>query len=207
MLSYKSFDVIDEQIDARDGGPDDTQELRSGVLRSPVGIAIDGVSEKYPRIVRPYRWTCKTFAEVAALRAFLTARKGQAIPFWMLTWEKDIELTTAPGFATSYTIKWIGYTANLFPGTGARRHVWIHHPTAGLFFVTVISSVDNGDGTETLTMQAGAGANVQASSFWTLGFLRFVRLADDENSIEWGARNYASMLFRTIEVPNEAPLV
>lgn len=206
MTTYQSFDVLEEEIDARDGGPEDSQEQRIGIVRSPVGFTTDGFSEDFPRLIRPYRWTCQTRAEVSALKAFLDARKGRAVPFWILTWERDFQLSTFPGLGLAWTIKWIGYTANLFPGSGARRHVYVWHPTQGTRYAHVLSAVDNGDGTETLTLEATTGLNIQNDSFFKVGFLRFVRLADDVNQLEWQARNYASMEFRVIELPKEAPL-
>lgn len=208
MTQYAGFDVLEEQIDTRDGGPEDSQEQRVGIIRSPVGFDRDAFSEDYPRLVRLYRWSCETRPQVSALRAFLDARKGQAVPFWMLSWERDFEFSTPPFSAPSWVIKWIGYTANLFPSGGARRHIWVWHPTIGTTYVHVIGAVDNGDGTETLTLESGLipPFNIGSTTFYRVGFLRFSRLADDVNQLEWQARNYASMSFRILELPHEAPL-
>lgn len=205
MTTYLGFDVLEVDPDSSGGRGGDAASQEQNVVSSPVGVVATTYREKAPRLERSYRWACQGPAEVQALRDFLDARHGRAVPFWMLSWQRDFSFSTFPGGIATWVIKWCGYSANLFPGTGARRHIFVRHPVSGFRYGKIVSAVDNGDGTETLTLGSVLGVNI-LTTVWTPGFLRLCRLASDTTRIEWTGQGFAAADLRFIEIPNEAPL-
>ncbi len=203
MATYLGYDVIDVQGDSSQGRGVDESERRIVLVSSAVGRSALGYSEPEPRLARGVRWACAGFAEVKTLRDFLDARKGRAVPFWMPSWQRDFTFSALPGAGDSWTIFDIGYTA-VFSLGNARRHVWARTPTGNTIgFAKVLGAVNNGNGTETLTIDVPP-LNIAASTY-TYGFLRLCRLAEDLTPITWHSRAYAVGFFRAVEVPNEVP--
>lgn len=201
---YKGFDVLEVEPDSSEGRGGDESQRRRIVLGPEYGTQAITMAEPQPRVARTIQWTCKSHAEVTVLRTFLDTRRGRAVPFWLPTLQRELQFSGFPGFGSAWTVKWIGYTANMFPLGQGRRHVFVWHPTAGLRYAKVTAAVDNGNGTETLTLEAGMGVNI-ANSFWVPGFLRLCRLGEDRNPIRWLSQQVAVADLQAVEVPAEAP--
>jgi hypothetical protein len=143
---------------------------------------------------------------VTALRAFLLARFGQLVPFWVPTWDQDLVMAIdAPSGSSTITIKSVFYTRFLFPDN-ARRYLALI-PTSGAGpnqYVAITGSVDNGDGTESLTLAAELGADVMAANTM-VSFLTFARLDSDELAISWITTEYAEAVVAIQELPREVP--
>lgn len=202
--TYAGYDVLEVQGDSAQGRGGDESERRIVLVRSSVGRAVRGYTEPAPRVSREIRWSCAGFAEVGVLRAFLDARKGRAVPFWMLSWQRDFTFDSFPAFSDQWTIRDIGYTGQMFPLGNSRRHVWMRTPTGSSYgYAKVTAAVNNGNGTETLTIDTPV-LNI-VNDGYTYGFLRLCRLAEDVTPITWHARGYAVAALRAAEIPNEAP--
>lgn len=164
---------------------------------------IEGVSGVH----RDYLWTGLGLSDVAALKAFIDARKGRAVPFWLATLEHDVTLNGDHNAAHAFIdIVSIGYTENLFPYSGARRHLFFRSlATGAAFYRKVTSSVNNLNGTESLYLDSALGVSVPVADYM-VGFLRLCRLEEDEVTISWSARSHQAARIRLHELPLEAPL-
>jgi predicted phosphodiesterase len=68
----------------------------------------------------------------------------------------------------------------------------------------VTASVDNGDGTETLTLDTSTGKAFPMAST-QVSFLVFARLASDEPEIHWISTDLATAILEVEEIPAEVP--
>lgn len=204
-MIYQGFDVLEAQADGRLARID-AHEREMALMGPATGrIAIDdvqGVSE----LVREYAWTCLGPADVATLKAFIDARRGRAVPFWLPSMERDLELngdfTAGHGFID---IETVGYTAQLFPWSGARRHLYLSAPGVTPIARKVTSAVNNLNGTESLYLDSPLGASFPKATT-VVSFLRLCRKEDDGVSISWTSRGYQTATLSFRELPLEAPL-
>jgi hypothetical protein len=203
FTQYQGLDVLETLRDRSDAAPD--RHARAvDVTGSEFGAHTPRHRQIAPHVDREFVWKALSQAEVSVIREFIDSRKGRLVPFWLPSLDRNFQFSTFPGAGTAWTIKAIGYTANMFPGTGARRHVFARHPVSGWRYRKVTASVDNGDGTETLTVDAGV-ANI-SSDFWLVGFLKLYRLAVDEVPLSWASRTFVTARLPLVELPFEAPL-
>jgi len=206
METHLGLDVLEIDADGRFVRLDD-HDRAAVVLSSGHGRKdTDDVSGE-TGLVREYAWTGLGLADVAALKAFVDARKGRAVPFWLPSLEHDLTLNGDHNSAHLFIdIVTIGYTENVYPYSGARRHLFFRPLLGGTaFYRKVTSAVNNLNGTETLYVDAALGVSVPVAS-WMVGFLRFCRLEEDEVEITWQARSYQTARIRIRELPFESPL-
>ena len=152
-------------------------------LESPSSTSRDFAVTAFPlRGWTPELWV-EGVAQAQALQDFFDAQKGSHRGFWMPTWQADLERVASGG--NLLQVRAIGYTAGLFPLV-SRRHLALMSTGAdrapdasNLVHRTVTAAVDNGDGTETLTLDGGAG-NPTLSSF-----MLYSRIDGDTLAVEW----------------------
>jgi hypothetical protein len=151
----------------------------------------------------PLPWFLATHADVTPLRSFFDQRRGRLSSFWLPTWDCDLILA-APIVAasTTLTILYTGYTRFMF-SSPARRHLAFIRNAAAPIFREVTASVENTDGTETLTLNLGPGADLDADV--QVSFLALSRLDTDDIVIEWASTEQGSATLATRELPREVP--
>ena len=154
---------------------------------------------------RDLSWTCLAPSQIKDALDFLDATRGGYVPFWLSTYEVDLVLhTDLTAIATSMVVKFAGYTARLFSMGAARRNLRLRTTAGTEASVKVTASVDNADGTETLSLEAAAGAAF-AASVTSIGIMRLVRSADDRMTLEHLTYGVATVKMSVVEVPKEAP--
>jgi len=206
MTQYQGLDVLEIDADGSFARLDDHARGIEGIGADTGRREVDDVAGE-TGLVREYAWTGLGLADVAELKAFMDARRGRAIPFWLPSTLEDLTLNGDHLAAHLFIdIPTIGYASNLFPYTGARRHLFFR-PIAGgaSVYRKVINAMNNLIGTESLFLEAALGVDMPKSG-WIVGFLRCCRLEDDELSINWRSRGYQTARIRVRELPLEAPL-
>jgi hypothetical protein len=154
---------------------------------------------------RTFNWTAFSRADALELRAFLTRRLGRLVPFWVPSYQRDMQLAVAAAaIDTEIVIEAIGYAALLFPNTGARRYLRLRAPGGAFVDAKVTAAVDNEDGTETLTLDDPLGAAFGLDCL--VMFRQLCRLDADEIRIEWRSPQVAQASLPVHELPNEAAL-
>jgi hypothetical protein len=152
-----------------------------------------------------FPWWLDTHPVVTAFRAFILRRFGQLNSFWIPTWDQDVVLHRDVGSADiSITIESVFYSRFFFPTESRRFIAFIPIDGSGNVYLKVTASADNGDGTETLTLEAPTGKNFAAASTM-VSFLTLVRLEADRVSIKWDSSDHAEALLALQEVPREVP--
>lgn len=147
----------------------------------------------------------RTRDELDELEAFLRTLQGSAGSFWLPTWNDDmIVLSSSSG---SMLIEAIDYTVNQFP-THALRYIYAVSQTDSTVWAvrSVTNAVDNLDGTESLTGSYNVGGfSTATSAAYRFMFLRFVRLANDEVTIEHLDGEQSLVTLTVLNVPGSYP--
>jgi hypothetical protein len=183
--------------------PQDDARRRIVALDPGPGERLTDAHDVAPATGRPFQWKNYNRAQTAELLFFIDDTQGRAQPFWMPSYQRDLVLTAnAAAGATAITVQAIGYTTRLFPVGNYRKHLCFMAPNQTLSFAQVHASVDNGNGTETLTLEDPLAEDVVAG-VTMVSFLRYVRLEDDELTIEFEGTQLSTCQFSVRELPLE----
>jgi len=206
VTTYLGFDVLDQVMHNRR----DSTEVRSDrgfdVLDNATGLRDSWIRTHAAAPARPFLWTCFTRAQAAALRAFILARRGRAVPFWVPSYQQDLRLSSdVSAGASGLNIRWIGYQRHLFGDGGWRRHLALYDQHLQLELHKVTAAADPNDYiTESLTLSAPLAHNWAAATT-IVSFLHLCRLDEDGAKLSWrGQTAEAQLTFR--ELPLEAPV-
>lgn len=148
-----------------------------------------------------FQWWCGSRAEAAALRAFLDARRGRLVPFWMPSWIQDMRLAQAAGSGDSgIVITARAYGDKVFPDL-ARRDIAIISGSSMVY--RRVTSVSQTATTETLTLDSPLPAAVSTGALVSL--LHLCRLDTDEPEISWETDSHAVANLPVALIPKEVP--
>lgn len=199
---YKGFDVLEVEPN-RANDPSDSIDRATVFLDQGIGKVFSIDNSDAPIAEHSFDWFMDTPALVQEFRDFVTARRGMAVPFWVPTWREDLTLAAPIGPAiTTVTIQDIGYSESYF-ATLARRYIAIMFSDGTFYYRKILGAVDNGNGTETLTIDDVLGVDVPIDTL--ISFLLFCRLSDDEVSITWVTSQVAEATLTFTELPPEVP--
>lgn len=143
-------------------------------------------------------------ADVRALWTWYAGRIGALNPTWVPSFQLDVSPTgTIQPTDTTITIQAIDYTARLFPHE-ARRHLALIPAVGQVTHRRVTAAVNNGNGTETLTLDAQAGVTL-GTGYGLVAVLRYARLAEDALEVGWQHPELAQAAPRFQELPWAVP--
>lgn len=203
--TYKGFDLLELEPNQRDDGSI-VYSRSMASLDSLVGAIEVNARSRQPGVNRIYNWFMDGKAAADEFDAFMLARAGRAVPFWVPSWRGDLELSTPIGSSDiTITIKACDYTAQMFPAAGRRHLAVMLNQGTTLLYREILSAVDNGNGTETLTINASLGAAGPLATT-LLSFLQFYRLDADEPLRHWHHGSLAEAVLPLHELPLEAPV-
>lgn len=152
--------------------------------------------------VRSFTYILNGRTAVKAMRDFLDARYGRAVPFRMPSWQRDMTLAAdAAAIDTEILIETIGYADHLFSPATSRLYLLSPNGQTALQLV-VTDAVDNEDGTETLTLSGAIGTAVTTA--WRVMQLRYCRLDADEVEFRWRGTEIATVELPIREIPEPA---
>lgn len=200
---YEGYDLIEELPNNRLDGEIELRRA-SAMIDSRTSIRVVDDKSGIATALSGFNWFAYTRSEIAALKRFIHRRFGQAVPFWLPTWHNDLPLAEdAAGAAVNIDIKRVGYTDYQFPDT-ARRHIAFIDPSGAITARKVTAAVDNGDGTETITVSSALPAGGFPAATM-VSFLPLVRLADDDVDLRWSSPIMVECDLPVVEVTREVP--
>jgi hypothetical protein len=206
-MIYRDLDVLILDYN-RDGPIVDRFSRDFVVLDATTGLRTAAEHSESPAAVRPFKWTAIGREEISAMLAFLNARKGRAVPFWLPSFQWDLTLTEDVTATQSVlSLVWMRYTQQMFGMTGARRHValWTLNDGSSMDCYRIAAANDPATGlTETVTIDPTAAADYPAAST-VVSFLKLCRLEDDRVTITYPSVNVAEAEILVREIPLEAP--
>lgn len=205
MANYLGVAILDATEPDRADGTDDTLERVVHELSDGIGTRSVEVPSPADTLAREFAWVCFSRAEAETLRTFIEGRLGRALPFWLQTWEQDFTLASDHAAdSIALTVEARAYTDLLFPLGSQRRHIGVRAPGGSFNYRRIVSCVDNGNGTETLTLDTKIADALPAAGTF-INFLRYSRFDADVFDIEWTGGHYARCLLPVRELPNEVP--
>lgn len=126
-------------------------------------------------------------------RKLLYWLRGRVRPVWVPTFSIDMRLTApVTSLSSSLTIEKVGVAAYVhfgidpdhpeyqYPG---RRHIMLHLRDGSAVFAIMNNAVDNIDGTETITLSAPVGVNIDPADIKRVSFIALMRLDQDRVEI------------------------
>lgn len=128
----------------------------------------------------------KDRTEISKFFAFFAARSGRWTPVWIPSWSQDFQIVenVSPS-NTEIKIKDIGYT-KFVAAHPARRDILAVKPNGLLYPRRITDSINNGDGTETITLDTSFGFAITTGiTFERVCYLRFCRLDADLVELDW----------------------
>jgi hypothetical protein len=201
---YRGFDVLEL-------APNWESTLKRSYKRSLVTIdpkvgPIAVIDKGGSAIVgQDFPWWIDGHANVTMFRAFILRRLGQLNPFWIPTWDQDLVLAADVGSADGgILIQSEFYSRFLFSSPARRFVAFIPIDGSGNVYRQITAAVDNGNGTETLTLDSATGKTF-AKAATMISFLTLARLASDKVEIKWNSSEHAESVLSLQEVPRETP--
>lgn len=206
-MTYLGFDVLELDYNRR-AAIEERSQRKFVILDPGTGKRTADAHSPAPANVRPFTWTAIGRSEITQIRTFLDARLGRAVPFWLPSYQWDLELAEdVDEDQTIISINWIRYTQQMFGETGARRHValWTIGDGSVMDYYQIEDADDPGtEVTESLTISPGAARDYAAETT-VVSFLKLCRLASDEVKISYPSGRVAEAVISVMEVPLEAP--
>lgn len=203
MTTYLSIDVLELEPDWKEGL---SEEYLRSIARLDPGtgrVQVDDMGGG-PILTQPYRWFIDGRTELDTFRQFRDARRGRAVPFWMPTWKQDLVLaSSAITTDTNLIIRSVGYTKFMFTNK-ARCHLALMKADGTKIYRKVTGANDNGNGTETLTLDSAVGTALDAATTMVC-FLLLCRLGADEVVTHYHSGTAAEAEFPVTEIPREVP--
>jgi hypothetical protein len=204
LTQYHGFDVL--EIPANWPG-DLKRKYSRSILHLDPGVGPITVIDKggSPITSQPFPWLMLNHSQVNTLRAFFLARFGKFRPFWIPTWDQDLVMfQDAVINDTGIKIYSEFYTRFMFSNKARRDVALIPYDSSGNVYRRITASIDNGDGTESLTFDSILPKAFPAAKTM-VSFLVFARLDIDDVEIDWMNNDLAQTVIEMTEVPRETP--
>jgi hypothetical protein len=200
---YRGHDLLTEMPNGREYR-DESWTVASDAVDGAIGQVAYARVWSAPTTTRPHLFTLTTRTEITDFLHWFAERRGAYKEFWVPTWRRDFQLVSgALAAATTLTVYDTDYTTLGFP-LESRKHLAVIVAANGARTVyprRITASVDNGDGTETLTLESAVG--VDLDTHVVLSHLLLCRLADDRADIEWMHKGAAETRLRFVEIPRQ----
>lgn len=206
-MSHLGFDVLELNYN-RLGAFEERLRRKFVLTSSKTGRRVADEQAPAAAPSRPFTWTAIGRQEMSAMRAFLDARKGRAVPFWLPSYQWDLALAEdVPQNQSSMSIWWVRYKQQMWGTTAARRHLAIWTLGDGTMdYARIVGATDPANYvTETVTTDPVA-VREYSRARTVLSFLKFCRLEDDHVEISYPSSQVAEATIRVRELPLEAPL-
>jgi hypothetical protein len=206
-MTYEGFEVLELNYD-RVGTVEERLSRKFVLLDPKTGKRTADEHSPSPAAVRPFTWTALGRDEITTMREFIDTRKGQAIPFWLPSFQWDLSLSEdVLEDASTVSVEWVRYVQQMWGTTGARRHIALWTLNIGsMDYYSVTDSNDPLDYvTESLTIDPIAVQNYDMETT-VVSFLKLCRLDSDRVTVEHLSGSVAQATIRVREIPLESPV-
>ncbi len=184
------------------GDNPETFDANYEVIDGRTGVQDIFTAWAHTEVIMTRKWTIRRLQDPGEMdwwRDFLDLIRGQQNPFLIPTWFADVTPATPPSASTTQlVITGSDYAALYFPHQTFKR-LQIE-TAAGVIWRTVLSAVDNGDGTTTLELNLPFGDTADDVLIGKISFLNIVRLASDTVTLQHERiRTQIELTTRTID--------
>jgi len=205
---YRGFDVLDLDPNAAQAGDSSYRRSLQKFDPGPGAITVVDRSGVATLDVKTLPFLLASRAEITTFRTWVTRRLGRLVPFWAPTWQADLVLAaTADRLSTGLSIIQTGYTAFQFPSPARRDLAIFMLDRSGIYFHRVIASVELGNQTEALTLEATPVLEAALTpTNCMIAFMPFCRLAsDDTPDFKWQTNTVVEAALAITSLPGETP--
>lgn len=189
-LTYRGFPVLGTRPSyAKD--PETSMDRMAYRVDDDVGLVADHDDVGAPLYRQVHDWNLAGRWQLESFRRLLYALSGKRNSLWVPTWLDDLTLA-APMAAGSTTLRaaWTGYAANIAQASN-RRDLRIELASGAVLFRRIMASADNGDGTESMTIDAPLGTAVTPAQVSQVSFMGLCRSDSDQFELGWWRWDYA----------------
>lgn len=149
------------------------------VFDNDTGLPVVADIPNRPYVVRSHQYLLRDRDDIAAMRAWLYARAGRQVPFWMPTWERNFEIASPVAIdAVSLLIGSQGF-ATYFQDLPGRQDIALLHRDGTWYFRHITAFEYAGGVLERIVIDEALGRACQPSDFALCCFLERVRLDSD----------------------------
>lgn len=197
---YQSYEVLTEEPDwSKELGEQAERDFES--VDAEVGPVVVDAHTTAPEYGRPFHWVLQGRSSIARFLAFLEARKGRCVPFWLPTYALDFEQAATAG-ATDAAILVHDIQYSLYYAQHLNRRDLAFFPTTGGAPVLrrILDSTPVGADLERLTLDQAFGSAKIPSDWRCISLLAFVRMDQDSVQLEWETDELVRVSFRVKEI-------
>ena len=163
-------------------------------------VTIDDLSGQ-PVVGKRLRFTFSNRATIQAFRAWLHARQGRAVPFWLSSGQSDVALTRPINAADQHlTVRNIGY-ARYLASPSIQRDVAIRVAGVSAYHRRITGATEISEDEELLTIDAPVGVAIPLSRIVRVSFLNLVRLEADAQELFWETDGIVQAVLEVRTVP------
>jgi hypothetical protein len=124
----------------------------------------------YASVISQLKVLIKTPAQRQSWKKFFSDIAGGREPFWVPTWQSDLEVVSQPSSTTIKISEALDYKTTYYD-TNALKNLMIVMTDGTIIYRSVTNCVVNGDDTQTLTLNSSYTGTVESVSFLVLSRL------------------------------------
>lgn len=199
VYTYRGYDVYLQTSDFDSGN---TMEIYSPQRRLDNNTGIFGIDSRFALTKErtTLNLTLRNKQKISEFFGFLDYRAGKLVPMWVPTFSEDVQIAQAGGSGdTTIKIKNIGYSLYI-KQANVRKDLMFIKTDGSPVFRRILGSQDNGDGTETITIDSPLGFDFTSTSFNYISFLRFSRLDDDTAELSYITTDIAQTNLKIVDL-------
>jgi hypothetical protein len=212
-FAFQGFDVLSWLPDGIDGRSADwsTPQERVDVPSGAFAITAPAL---HPAHGHKAIYRCFARADHAVLWTWLAALLGRYTSFWCPTFQRDLEILNPTSLGT-WVIRFAGFAATFAADPSAKYLYGFVGGGINGVAIKVLTAVDNGDGTETITYDTNAlriagsgGIGVYVTTVTTAAaasVLRFVRLDTDTITQSFVTTGIVDVTVSFVSITGEQP--
>lgn len=138
-----------------------------------------------PVVLKKLLFFFRSRAAITAFRAWLHARTGRAVPFWLASGQSDAQVTRMINAADGHiTVKNMGY-ARYIASPALHRDLVIRTTGGQVYRRRITGATEISEDEELLTLDATLGVTIQVQKVAMVSFLDLVRLDADAQELFW----------------------
>jgi hypothetical protein len=190
--SYRGFPVLDTRpAHARD--PETSLDRVAYRVDDDIGLVNTHDDVGIPLYRQVHDWNLDGRPALNAWRSMVYHLNGKRNSIWVPTWLDDLTLAASmTSVATAMVVAWSGYAARIAQAVN-RRDLRIQLTSGTVLYRRVLASVDNGNGTETLTLDSALGEAVTPAQVSQVSFMGLCRSDSDQFELGWWRSDYVDV--------------
>lgn len=196
--TYKGYDVY---LEKHNFVEDSTNEIYNPQRRLDYATGVFRVDQRFKNTKErtTVNLLLRNRQKYSEFLGFLDYRAGKYKAFWYPTFAQDFQITNSGTSSdSSFICKYVGYSTYI-KQNNARKDIIFMKTDGTPVFRRITGSVNNGDGTETITIDQPFGFNWSNSSFEYVSMLRLVRLDSDVIEISHETNEFSQAGFSIVD--------